>query len=186
MASTWSSAIPRPSGSSHHYLFDVAESVYATDRSGGTPSSAGKRERAGGPPLILPAPAFVVGRHRMVFPKPGHGRRAGGIPVRREPWRRRVITMLRDGCSFTWLKRIHRNAAPQSGLPVGCGAQPEPDLEQAVVLRLPPPANFRIPMVNWTRMFLWAQTTAGYTGFVRDNGPRFARPTRQPASSCTP
>ena len=136
---------PRPSGSSHHYLFDVAESVYATDRSGETPvqrwEAGAGRWTAVDPPQ---PPAFVVGRHRMeCFPNRvtvdgqeafrfDASRGAAGSYYYAQGW---LFFHVAEANS------PERRTAIQA-CPWDVGAQPEPDLEQAVVLPLTAPGEF--------------------------------------------
>ena len=136
---------PRPSGSCHHYLFDVADTLYAVDRTGA--SSSHRWEAGSGQWAVSDPPqafAFDVGSHRL------------------ECFANRLTVDGREAFLFDssrgstgsyyyaqgWLFfHVYEANSPERrtaihACPWDLEAQPEPDLNQTVVLPLTAPGEF--------------------------------------------
>jgi len=138
-------SFPRPSGSCHHYVFDVGGVVYATDRSGKTPvlrwDEGAGIWTATDPPQ---PPGFLVGSHRLeCYPNrvtvdgrdafrfdSAHG--AAGLYYYAQG---RLFFHVAQANSPERRTAIH-------ACPWDIEAQPEPVLEQAVILPLTAPGEF--------------------------------------------
>ncbi|HPK00265.1 MAG TPA: family 10 glycosylhydrolase, partial [Candidatus Hydrogenedentes bacterium] len=136
---------PRPSDSCHHYLFDIADTVYAVDRTGTPPIHRWETEAgqwtATDPPQAV---AFDVGSHRL------------------ECFSNRLTVDGREAFRFDasqgtagsfyyaqgWLFfHVYEADSPERrtaihACPWDLEAQPEPDLSQTVVLPLTAPGEF--------------------------------------------